>query len=280
MSGHDHPRTGVAWPDVSGWGCCGSAARLLMAGCLTGPPPPDYRGLSSDDARQEILRNSRNMADLSAVGGACRSSRAEWQGTLSGALLMRPPGYLRLRAHKLVQEIFDLVVTPSTVELYVHQDCRRVQGLLQHDRDDSTLQDMKRGWIRALHWTCNRRPRHSSRDRPVRASARGRRERVAGPGRDRWFANRLTCRQAAVGGRDDGSPRGGEQHRASLRRHARCFSIPSMLLRSTGTNVLTALPLWRVRSDTTASGCPPGLRAARTWCVSNTFELHLCSASN
>jgi hypothetical protein len=100
---------------------CALLATLGASSCLTGPPPPDFRGLSSDDAREEILRNSRNMADLSAsVSLSIESGR--WQGMLTGALLLRPPGYLRLTAHQGDQEIFELVVTPSTVELYVHQD--------------------------------------------------------------------------------------------------------------------------------------------------------------
>lgn len=94
---------------------------LLLAACASGPPLPDYRGLSPQEARAEILRNSRDLADLSASVDLSIDS-GEWQGTLGGALLMRPPGYLRLRAFKLFQEVFDLVVTPESVELLVFRD--------------------------------------------------------------------------------------------------------------------------------------------------------------
>jgi hypothetical protein len=45
-----------------------------------------------------------------------------FEGSLGGALLVAPPGHLRLRATKVMQDVFDLVVAPDELDLYWFRD--------------------------------------------------------------------------------------------------------------------------------------------------------------
>jgi len=96
-----------------------AVAALVLAGACRSPP--DRSALDADQARDFVREQARAVRDLSAA--VSLSIEADgFEGSLSGALLIEPPSRLRLRASKLLQDVFDLLVTPDSLELVWFKD--------------------------------------------------------------------------------------------------------------------------------------------------------------
>jgi hypothetical protein len=94
---------------------------LLAAGLPGCRSLPDHSALDAGAARAFVREQARAVRDLSAAVSLSIET-AEFEGSLSGALLLEPPGRMRLRASKLMQDVFDLLVTPEELRLYWFRD--------------------------------------------------------------------------------------------------------------------------------------------------------------
>lgn len=90
----------------------------LAAGCVSGP---DHSRLDAAAAREHVLREALAVEDLSAAV-TLEIETGDFEGSLSGALVMAPPDRLRLRASKLLQDVFDLAIRPGALELWWFRD--------------------------------------------------------------------------------------------------------------------------------------------------------------
>lgn len=94
---------------------------VALAGCRSFPPPPDHSDLDAAAARAFVKEQAHAVADLAAQVSLSVET-ADFHGALEGALLIAPPDRMRLRTSKMLQDVFDLVVTPERLELYWFAD--------------------------------------------------------------------------------------------------------------------------------------------------------------
>jgi hypothetical protein len=95
---------------------------LLAAGaCRAFPPPPDHSDLDVSAARAFVRAQALALKDLQAQV-TLSIETPEFSGALDGALVIAPPERMRLRASKMLQDVFDLVVTPQALELWWFPD--------------------------------------------------------------------------------------------------------------------------------------------------------------
>ena len=85
---------------------------VALAGCRSFPPPPDHSDLDAAAARAFVKEQAHAVADLAAQVSLSVET-ADFHGALEGALLIAPPDRMRLRTSKMLQDVFDLVVTPE-----------------------------------------------------------------------------------------------------------------------------------------------------------------------
>jgi len=91
-------------------------AAALTQGCASRLPTHPWRG--HDDALRKIVDRA---ARIETVSARCRLLMTRPGGNtvqLDGALAARVPGYLRLRAWKLSQPIYDVTATPQGIWVY------------------------------------------------------------------------------------------------------------------------------------------------------------------
>jgi hypothetical protein len=93
----------------------------LLPGCRSGPPPPDRSALDALDARAFVRTQALAVKDLSAQVSLSVETPS-FSGSLEGAVLIAPPDRLRMRATKLLIDVFDLLVTNEVLELYWFPD--------------------------------------------------------------------------------------------------------------------------------------------------------------
>ena len=82
-----------------------------LAGCRA---LPDRSGLDDAAARALVRDEALAVKDL-AASVTLAIETADFDGTLDGALLVEPPLRLRLRASKMMTDVFDLLITPDAV---------------------------------------------------------------------------------------------------------------------------------------------------------------------
>jgi len=118
----------------------------LLVGLAAGLPGcravgPDHSQLDATAARALVREQARALRDLSA-SVSLSIETAEFEGSLSGALVVAPPTRLRLRATKLMQDVFDLVITPEELSLFWFRDGtffrRRLAGDTLHPVGEGT----------------------------------------------------------------------------------------------------------------------------------------------
>jgi hypothetical protein len=96
-------------------------AACALAGCRSFPPPPDHSDLDAEAARAFVRAQALAVKDLAAQVSLSVETGDDG-GSLEGALLIEPPDRLRLRTTKMMQDVFDLVVTPQKLELWWFPD--------------------------------------------------------------------------------------------------------------------------------------------------------------
>jgi len=97
-----------------------AAATLGLSGC--GATLPTYEWSGHDAAMTQIVERSQAVR---TVSGSCRIVLRDSGGSetvLDGALAARNPGYLRLRAWKFNQAVFDLTLTPEGLWTMIGRD--------------------------------------------------------------------------------------------------------------------------------------------------------------
>jgi hypothetical protein len=95
---------------------------LLTAGaCRSFPPPPDHSDLDVSAARDFVRAQALALKSLEAQVSLSIET-PDFSGALEGALVVEPPGRMRLRTSKMMQDVFDLVVTPDALELWWFPD--------------------------------------------------------------------------------------------------------------------------------------------------------------
>jgi hypothetical protein len=94
------------------------ATSVVLGGCRS---LPDYSELD-DAAKRELVREQANSVKSLSASVSMGIETGKFEGSLSGALLVEPPARLRLRTSKMMQDVFDLVVTPELLELYWFRD--------------------------------------------------------------------------------------------------------------------------------------------------------------
>lgn len=97
------------------------ALLLGAAGCKSFPPPPDHSDLDVNAARAFVREQALSLKELEAQVTLSIETR-DFSGSLDGALLVAPPDRMRLRTSKMLQDVFDMVVTPKGLELYWFPD--------------------------------------------------------------------------------------------------------------------------------------------------------------
>lgn len=95
-------------------------AAAALAGCRA---LPDRSGLGDEVALALVRAEALAIHDL-AASVTLSIETADFEGTLDGALVVEPPLRLRLRASKMMTDLFDLLITPAAVELYWFPDRR------------------------------------------------------------------------------------------------------------------------------------------------------------
>lgn len=96
-------------------------AACAFAGCRSLPPPPDHSDLDAEAARRFVREQALAVKDFTAQVTLAVES-PDFSGSLDGALVVEPPARLRLRTTKMMQDVFDLVMTPQLLELYWFRD--------------------------------------------------------------------------------------------------------------------------------------------------------------
>ena len=116
---------------------------LLAAGaCRSFPPPPDHSDLDVNAARDFVRTQALALKELEAqVSLSIESS--DFSGSLEGALVVAPPDRMRLRTSKMMQDVFDLLVTPKGLDLYWFPD--RVLYRKTPDATEATAGSIERG---------------------------------------------------------------------------------------------------------------------------------------
>jgi hypothetical protein len=89
--------------------------------CRSFPPPPDHSDLDAVAARDFVRTQALALEELEAQVSLSIESK-EFSGSLEGALVVAPPDRMRLRTSKMMQDVFDLLVTPNGLELYWFPD--------------------------------------------------------------------------------------------------------------------------------------------------------------
>jgi hypothetical protein len=97
------------------------ALLLWAAGCRSFPPPPDHSDLDVNAARAFVREQALSLKELEAQVTLSIETR-DFSGSLDGALVVAPPDRMRLRTSKMLQDVFDMVVTPKGLELYWFPD--------------------------------------------------------------------------------------------------------------------------------------------------------------
>ena len=115
-----------------------------LAGCAARRPVesnlPTYGRLDPAAALRMLAERSASVRSVSAQAGLTLT-RADGQSVnLDGAVVMAPPGRVRLRAWKFNQAIFDLTLTPDGLWVLTPDDpARRANSTTNGRGDDCWL---------------------------------------------------------------------------------------------------------------------------------------------
>ena len=99
----------------------------LMAGAGCAPSIPRYHWSSDEDAIRELFRRANEVRTIEAACAIALRDENDQHVTLDGALVARQPDYLRIRAWKFEQALFDVTATPDGVWIDVPDHDTRLQ---------------------------------------------------------------------------------------------------------------------------------------------------------
>jgi outer membrane lipoprotein-sorting protein len=107
-------------------------AVALLGGCAPKPAPtlPAYRWVDEQTALNDLRTRA---ASVKTVSAECTITLAKPDGetvTLDGALAMRNPGWLRLRAWKFNRAVFDLTLQPGGLWVMTMDDPARQEQVV------------------------------------------------------------------------------------------------------------------------------------------------------
>src|SRR5215207_7588135 len=112
---------------------CVSAVAFQLLGCArrqNASPLPTYPSLDNAAALKVLAGRAEAVKSMSAQCALTLTRPDDQSVQLDGAVVMEPPGKLRLRAWKFGQAVFDLTLTPDGLWVMTPQDPNRREKVL------------------------------------------------------------------------------------------------------------------------------------------------------
>src|SRR4051812_32284917 len=105
-------------------------AAFLAGGCAPkGPPLPTYPLMATDETTRRLAEQSHAVHTVTGEG-LLTLNRPDGQSVrLDAAVVMQPPGKVRLRAWKFGQAVFDLTMNDAGVYLITPEDSSRKEQI-------------------------------------------------------------------------------------------------------------------------------------------------------